>query len=221
MNKKYFCIGLHKTGTTSLHRIALNSGLKSIHSCDWGHWIGLRDEEFSKYDFFCDGGSHYNIINEIDYEYLYDKYPNSIFIINIREPRSWLISKLNHAGWDKNTIIITPDQKLINTDLWYQKTKKNIKLFICHYFDRYIKILEYFVNKQDRGYIVDVASGRIVNLKLLFQKQYSNQKVHANKGRYIDNRVSNEILEFIDNEINIVNRDKYEKLNSLLRQYNY
>ena len=26
-------------------------------------------------------------INEIDYEYLYSKYPNSIFIINIKDPK--------------------------------------------------------------------------------------------------------------------------------------
>ena len=90
---------------------------------------------------------------------MYSKYPNSIFIINIRPVRSWIISKLKHAGWHENTITTT-DNKLTIHNNWKKKTKQNIRLFICHYFDRYIKILEYFLNKQDKGYIVDIVSGR-------------------------------------------------------------
>ena len=214
MKRKYFCIGLHKTGTTTLNQIALNNGLKSTHSINWQN----NEEKIKLYDFFCDGGSHYNNINEIDYEYLYSKYPNSIFIINIREPKSWIISKLKHAGWHENTII-SPDDKLINHNTWKEKKLINISLFICHYFDRYIKILEYFLNKQDRGYIVDIVSGKIENLKLLFKNQNYNQNIHKNKGN--KNNLSNEIIEFIDNEINIVNKNKYEKLVLLLEQYNF
>ena len=214
MDKKYFCIGLHKTGTSTLHQIALNNGLKSTHSIDWQN----NEKKIKLYDFFSDGGSHYNNINEIDYEYLYSKYPNSIFIINIREPRSWIISKLNHAGWHEKTIV-TPDNKLKVHNKWQEKTKINISSFICHYFDIYIKILEYFLNKQDRGYIVDIASGKIENFKLLFKNKNSNENVHKNKGNKYN--LSNEILEFIDNEINIVNKNKYEKLVLLLEQYNF
>lgn len=214
MNKKYFCIGLHKTGTTTLHQIALNNSLKSTHSTDWAN----NEGKIKLYDFFSDGGSHYNNINEIDYEYLYYKYPDSIFIINIREPRSWIISKLKHAGWCENTII-TPDNKLIIHNKWEEKTKRNISLFICHYFDRYIKILEFFLNKQDRGYVVDIVSQKIENLRLLFKSMNFNQNIHKNKSN--KNNLSNEIVEFIDNEINIVNKNKYKKLLSLLEKYNF
>jgi len=173
--------------------------------------------------FFCDGGSHYNNINEIDYEYLYSKYPNSIFIINIREPRSWIISKLKHAGWHEKTIVtpdpVAPIEKRVCINTWLEKTKNNISLFICHYFDRYIKMLEYFLNKQDRGYIVDIVSGKIENLRLLFKNDNNYQNVHQNKGN--KDNLSNEIIEFIDNEINIVNKNKYEKLVLLLEQYNF
>ena len=214
MDKKYFCIGLHKTGTNTLHQIALNNGLKSTHSIDWQN----NEKKIKLYDFFSDGGSHYNNINEIDYEYLYSKYPNSIFIINIREPRTWIISKLNHAGWHEKTIV-TPDDKLKVHNKWQEKTKINISSFICHYFDIYIKILEYFLNKQDRGYIVDIVSGKVENLKLLFKNESSIENVHKNKGNKYN--LSNEIMEFIDNEINIVNKNKYEKLVLLLEQYNF
>lgn len=35
MNKKYFCIGLHKTGTSTLHQMAFDNEFKSTHSTDW------------------------------------------------------------------------------------------------------------------------------------------------------------------------------------------
>lgn len=149
---------------------------------------------------------------------MYSKYPNSIFIINIREPRSWIISKLKHAGWHEKTFV-TQDNKLKVHNKWREKTKINISSFICHYFDRYIKMLEYFLNKQDRGYIVDIISGKIENLKLLFKNENYNQNVHKNKGN--KNNLSNEIIELFDNEINIVNKNKYEKLVLLLEQYNF
>ena len=212
MNNKYFCIGLHKTGTSTLNQIALDNKLKSTHSTDWQN----NENKIKLYDFFCDGGSHYNNINEIDYEYLYSKYTNSIFIINIRDPKSWIISKLKHAGWNKSTILI-PDSKLIIHNKWREKTLINISLFICHYFDRYIKILEFFLNKKNKVCIVNVVSKKIENLKLLFNNV--NKNVHKNKS---DNKnLSNEIIKFIDNEINIVNKDKYEKLVLLLEQYDF
>lgn len=141
---------------------------------------------------------------------------NSIFIVNIRDPKSWIISKLKHAGWDESTIII-PDSKLIIHDKWTEKTLINISLFICHYFDRYIKILEFFLNKKNKVCIVNVVSGKIENLKLLLKNV--NQNVHKNKSG--NTNLSNEIIKFIDNEINIVNKNKYEKLVLLLEQYDF
>ena len=45
------------------------------------------------------------------------------------------------------------------------------------------------------------------------------RKKTKNKGK--NKNLSNEIIEFIDNEINIVNKNKYEKLVLLLEQYNF
>ena len=212
--KKIFCIGLHKTGTTSLHEIAIHNNLKTTHTCNWDS----NTKQLNKYDFFCDGGSHYNNIKEINYKNLYEKYPNSIFIINIRDVRSWIISKLKHAGWNANTVI-RKNKKIILHKKWRDKTKQNIMLFICHYFDRYIKILEFFLDKQDKAFIVDVVSGKIDNLKFLFQREYGYKNVHENKGK--SHKLSNKILTFINNQINMVNKYKYEKLRSLLKMYKY
>ena len=98
-----------------------------------------------------------------------------------------------------------------------KKTQINISLFICHYFDRYIKILEFFLFKKNKVSIVNVVSGKIENLKLLLKNV--NKNVHKNKSG--NKNLSNEIIKFIDNEINIVNKDKYEKLVLLLEQYDF
>jgi hypothetical protein len=80
--------------------------------------------------------------------------------------------------------------------------------------------LEYFLNKQDKGYVVDIVSGKVENLKLLLNNnENSNQNVYKNKGN--NKNLSNEIIEFIDNEIYIVNKSKYKNLELLLQQYNF
>jgi len=214
MNKtKYFCIGLHKTGTSSLHEYAKNNKLKSTHSTDWQN----NTKEIYNFDFFCDGGSHYDNQNEIDYHNLHKTYLNSVFIINIREIKSWIISKLKHAGWRINTEII-PNRNFYKHNQWREKSMNNIKLFITHYYNRYIKILEYFLNKQDKAYIINISNNRIKNLKIIFNCDNLNM-YHANKGN--KNNLSKKVLDFIDNEIYVVNKDKQEKLLSLINQYKY
>lgn len=214
LDVKYFCIGLHKTGTTSLHQMAVDGGLKSTHSTNWHQNL----EKLEKFTFFCDGGSHYDNINEIDYISLYEKFPNSIFIINIRNIRSWIISKLKHAGWHDKTKIV-PCQEIIFHDGWKHKSKKNILLFIEHYYKRYIEILEFFMNRQDRAIVVDICEGRIQNLLSFLPEEIINKKVHQNKG--VNVNLSSEVLELIDYYLGVVYRDKNERLSKLLKYYSY
>jgi hypothetical protein len=42
------CIGLHKTGTSTLHQIAFDNKLKSTHSTDWYN----NENKIKLYDFF-------------------------------------------------------------------------------------------------------------------------------------------------------------------------
>ena len=83
---KIFCIGLSRTGTTSLHRILLDLGFKSVHFCDF-----LIDDkpDFSKcIDFDAFGDTPIPLLyKDLDY-----KYPNSKFIITIRQKQGWLKS---------------------------------------------------------------------------------------------------------------------------------
>ena len=191
--KKIFCIGLHKTGTTSLHHHALNHKLKATHSLEWVSDYSLIEN----YDFFSDGGSHYDNIKEINFNELYNKYKNSFFIINIRDVKSWIISKLIHAGWNQDTKIL-PDKKKYNHNNWKHKSYLNIQLFIKHYYNRYIKILEFFIDKQDKSCIVDICNNKIDNLKTVFDSDNINyiKKTTVKKKKNIF--LSDKIISFID-----------------------
>src|SRR5688572_3840681 len=75
INNKVFCIGLHKTGTTSLADFFREFGFYPTHSTGW-----ITDSsKLKRFDFFSDGGSHFDNINEFDFERLFHTYKNSKF----------------------------------------------------------------------------------------------------------------------------------------------
>ena len=81
---KIFVIGFNKTGTCSIQKIFKSFSINSIHTTT------PVLEIIDQYDAFCDG----NHVNFIDY---YNKYPNSLFILNTRPLGKWLISRYKHA----------------------------------------------------------------------------------------------------------------------------
>jgi hypothetical protein len=111
---KIFCLGLAKTGTTSLHRAFLALGLKSIHhgppdsktiaELKRGHDRLIEQmrqckqqqepllKYIDEYDAYCDiGGIVY------DFELLDRQYPNSKFIYTDRQMDDWLDSMVRHV----------------------------------------------------------------------------------------------------------------------------
>ena len=209
-SSKIFCIGLHKTGTSSLHKIAEHHGLKSHHSSKWQNDLN----KINQYDFLCDGGSHYDNQNEIDFEFLRMNFKNSKFIINIRPLKPWIISKLKHAGWASDTILEKGKTTYLH-DEWRIKSKKNIELFIEHYLNRYIKIFTYFLCKTNEAYYVDICSNDTSHLKFLFGEAI--HIFHENKQQ--DNQqLPPLVLNFIDSYI--TNRqDKVNHLNTLTEKF--
>jgi hypothetical protein len=114
MINKVFCLGLAKTGTTSLHRAFLELGLKSIHhgppdsktiaELKQGHDRLIEQirqckqqgelllKYLHEYDAYCDIGA---II--YDFELLDRQYPNSKFIYTDRQMDDWLDSMVRHV----------------------------------------------------------------------------------------------------------------------------
>jgi len=101
--KKVFCIGLHKTGTASLREALKILGykkwcdshdylLKNIKKNDWKSVFDI----VKKYDGF--KGWPWAVI----YKQLDINFPNSKFILTIRDEDSWIKSSLLHF-WDEET----------------------------------------------------------------------------------------------------------------------
>ena len=90
-SRKIFCLGLNKTGTTSLHRYFQSLGLVSVHQMDWANYTRLFEQKKSFYaaQCFSDG-------ERPDFTFLDQNFPSSLFILNSRDERDWLRSRVKH-----------------------------------------------------------------------------------------------------------------------------
>ena len=155
---KIFCIGLHKTGTSSLHHYAKNSNLNSTHSINWNN----NFIKINSYDFFCDGGSHFNNTDkEFNFIDLYTRYPDSKFILQTRDTKKWVISKCKHCGWENNTVLEINDITKLKHDTWRYKSILNIEKFITHKIVYESKVMDFFEkNDKSRLLIIDVTTNK-------------------------------------------------------------
>ena len=168
INNKVFCIGLHKTGTTSLSNLAEKYGFKVTHS---------KEEKLRRYDFFSDGGSHFDNINEFDFVKLFETYPDSKFILQTRATEKWVVSKLKHAGWHQDTRIMQDDIKKINHEEWRYKSLLTIQKFIEHKFNYESKVVSFFEERNsERLLILDITNPAIQHLELQKLIEFLNLK---------------------------------------------
>jgi hypothetical protein len=206
---KFFCVGLHKTGTTSIHKFAQKNGFKATHSLDWY----ASESIINTYNFFSDGGSHFEGQNEFPISALYHKYPNSKFILQTRNTKSWLISKCKHAGWSSNTDIQKDDEKMIQHELWKYKSKLTIAEFLKHKVSYENRVREFFREHDKSRFleinIVDASTQKEDMEKLCDFLSIDRRNIHdflaINKSKS-NSDLSTEILNFIDDITeNIIN----------------
>lgn len=88
MFNKVFCIGFNKTGTSSMHRLFLDLGLRSFHGY-YSH-IPVSDPLYAGYQCFSDGNEH-------DFALLDRTFPGSRFILTTRRLDDWLASRIRHV----------------------------------------------------------------------------------------------------------------------------
>jgi len=79
---KYFVIGFNKTATTTMHELFLLNGIKSQHDNNW---------DLDDYDAFSDN-KDLSVYRELSL-----KYPDAMFILNIRDIKEWILSRVNHG----------------------------------------------------------------------------------------------------------------------------
>lgn len=131
---KVFCIGLNKTGTSSIHIAFQNMGLTSFHG-------GSYDERI---DCFSDG-RYYKYFKEFD-----QIAPNSKFILNTRNLKSWIMSRIKHCQY----VGPMPDwegDKVCNVNRILEWIKQREEL--------HLEIKEYFKNRNSDLLIFDVCAG--------------------------------------------------------------
>jgi hypothetical protein len=147
LHNKIFQIGFNKCGTTSLHQMFIDSGLKSIH-WDGGNIAKKIHSNIKQNKAPLDGVDKYDCYTDIenidtnsfpliDYYELLDKaYPNSLFILNTRPLDNWIKSRLNHqsgsyANTFKNVLGVKTDEELITIwrEQWTEHHNKAIDYF--------------------------------------------------------------------------------------------
>jgi hypothetical protein len=149
-HKKYnkiFQIGFNKCGTTSLHKMFIDSGLKSVH-WDGGNIAKKIDSNIKQNKPPLDGVDNYDCYTDIEnvetntfplinyYELLDKAYPNSLFILNTRPLDNWIQSRLNHQGGEyantfKKVLGVDTNEELVKiwTEQWDGHHNKAIDYF--------------------------------------------------------------------------------------------
>lgn len=139
MKNKVFCIGFHKTGTTSL-AIALKilgykvTGPNGVHDYDIEkNVLPMAYRLVEQFDAFQD--NPWPII----YKELDKKYPDSKFILLLRDEDSWIESQVKHFGQKE-----TPMRKWLygvgcpkgNEDIYLKRFREHNKNVIQYFQDR-------------------------------------------------------------------------------------
>lgn len=167
-NSKVFCIGFVRTGTVSLIKALKILGYRSIHFPRNGKqpkegWIEYIKK--SNYDAYADAPMMYSEI----YPKLDKLYPDSKFILTVRDSKSFEKSFLNFFGnvpwWDENKDI-----------------KKVVKKFENH--DK--RVIEYFKDRPSKLLVMNIIEGDGWEKLCKFLNKPIPKKPfpHKNIGRY-------------------------------------
>jgi hypothetical protein len=151
MKMKIFCIGFHKTGTTSLasaletlgYRVTGPNGVYDPNIAK--NVYAMAYDLVDKYDAFQD--NPWPII----YKELDAKYPNSKFILTLRSPESWIKSQTGYFGRDE-----TPMRKWIygvgcpkgNEDIYMKRFENHNK-----------EVIDYFKNRPEDLLLLNLSKG--------------------------------------------------------------
>ncbi len=89
---KIFCIGFNKTGSTSLHFFFERSGIRNLHADTWPAYSHVK-----YYKFYFMRAQSFNDGEQADFIRLDRWFPDALFILNDRDERAWLRSRVKHV----------------------------------------------------------------------------------------------------------------------------
>lgn len=166
--EKVFAIGFNKTGTTSLHSLFESIGLSSFHGVKWRACDDLM--LLRSYDCFSDGIPK-------DLAFLDRTFPNSKFILQVRDLDTWIYSRLAHIEREKER------NRHKGGPLW-DNTEHSIKHWIKQRNEHHLAVLSFFSDRPSDLLIVnfirdELAAERICSF-LGYEGRYGKPRTNIN-----------------------------------------
>ena len=171
-NKKVFVIGFNKCASSSLHTLFKSLGLPSFHGPKWRMHDDLSF--LQKYDCFSDGIPR-------DLAELDRLFPGSKYILNVRDLKSWVFSRLSHIERAKKS---NPDY---NTGPKWDNTEEAIKYWIKQRNEYHLFVLSYFSDRPADLLVVNFirdesAATRVCNF-LDYKRECQRPMKNVNPGK--------------------------------------
>lgn len=137
---KIFAIGMNKAGTTSLHQLFVDFGYHSYHGVRWRS--GANKLLLNGFQCFSDGPPD-------DFKALDREFPDSLFILNVRDFESWALSRLMHIARDK----LKRPGEVFPVD--WDVTETSINLWLNQRDRHHAEVLRYFAKRPDDLLVVN------------------------------------------------------------------
>ena len=201
--RKVFCIGLNKTGTSTLHTTVASHGVRSTHATQWalvsrlkafeayvdqhgkpppadhpGSRWGTNEpfHQWQNFDFYSDSlRPRFDLLDRL--------FPGSFFILNTRSLYGWLTSKYNKAVRNRRDAVRYPIDPAIPDVM-------EIRQLIVEREEYYRTVFEYFKGRDDFAVVNVEADDESTLLTLLSTvtgrpiKRLVTRHVHKNSAEY-------------------------------------
>jgi O-antigen biosynthesis protein len=152
---KIFCIGLNKTGTSSLHRALQTLGFRSLHlgGPEVPRAIKRATEEGRGLVEYLGDYDAYSDIWRLSerFDVLDQQYPGSKFILTIRDLDEWLESRRRHV--ERN--VLRTERKLYKGGF----LTVDVEAWTRDYHQHHGRVLDYFAERPDDLLVVNIAGG--------------------------------------------------------------
>ena len=151
MKTKVFCIGFHKTGTTSLGAALAQLGYRVTGAAGISdpniekNVLPMAYDVVEKYDAFQDNPWPI-IFKELD-----ANYPGNKFILTVRNPESWIKSQVKHFGRNE-----TPMRSWI---YGVGCPEGNEAIYVKRFGDHIKEVRRYFLDRPQDLLVLDLAKG--------------------------------------------------------------
>lgn len=182
MTRKIFFIGFNKTGTMTYNAIFVSNGFNGYHLTKWASLSNTADYEsldnlIKKYDVFTDG-------ERPNYKRLDKIYPGSLFILNTRNLKKWLQSRIKHVFRE-----YPDDAKCWMWCQYIANPNECIKKWITQRLDYHYEVREYFKNRPNDFLEIDIDDpdkidklSNFIGEKLIWNEQIINSRQVNERG---------------------------------------